>query len=131
MRNFRIAASPARTLPLTDDIDQLEALADKLFGSHFNIPPTYMRQLKRHLDTAEAYLGLVLGSNQRVVYRIDGRSLGVLGCTRIDDKDVERIGGKIRQLDHVLRADLTVAVHYNSSEQRASSGRRLTIGGPE
>jgi hypothetical protein len=112
---------------MDDDREALESLADELFGTHSNIPPTFVRQLKRHVDTATAKLGLVVDSetNQRVAYWIDGRSLGVLGCSGRDDSDLGNFGGSIRQLDHVTAVDLEVVVHYSDA---AYAGRRLTIG---
>lgn len=114
-----------------DDIDGLKALAQELFGTSNNIPPAYMRELKRYVDTATAKLGLAIDSYERAAYWIDGRSLGVLGSTGIDDKDLANISGIIRQLDHVTAVNLTVGVHRDSGSNRAYTGRRLTIGDPD
>jgi hypothetical protein len=114
-----------------DDRDALQNLAQELFGDMAapNIPPAYMRELKRYLDTATASLVVVVNSNERRAYWLDGRSLGVLGCTGVSDMDVADIGGKILQLDHVTTVDVTIAVHYDNGLGRVTdSGRRLTIG---
>ena len=111
----------------------LKDLGEKLFGEKYinDIPPAYMRELKRYLDTADASVGLVKNHKERAAYWLNGRSLGVLGCTGTNDGDIERIDGKIHQLDHIAAVDLTVNVHYDAGAQRASTGRRLTIGDAE
>jgi hypothetical protein len=117
-----------------DDREALENLGQELFGAHSNIPPIYLRQLNQHLDTATAKLGLVV-NNQHVAYWIDCRSLGFLGCTGADDKelhnigkDVNNIGGAICQLDQVRTVDWKVAVEYDDATNVASAGRIVRVG---
>jgi hypothetical protein len=113
-----------------DDRDELRNLAQDLFGTS-NIPPTYMRELKRYLGTATAQLGLAASSYERTAYWIDGRSLGVLACTGISDQDLELhpIVGTVIRLDQVTTVNFVVAVyHDNTRGMVTTSGRRLTIG---
>jgi hypothetical protein len=117
-----------------DDRAALANVGQELFGTHSDIPPVYLRQLQHHLETATAKLGLVV-NDQHVAYWIDGRSLGFLGCTGIDDKgldnigkDVNNIGGAICQLDQVTTVDLKVAVQHDEVTNVASAGRIVRVG---
>ena len=42
------------------------------------MPESYLRELNRLVGAANAHLGVVVSSNERHAYWIDGRSLGVL-----------------------------------------------------
>jgi hypothetical protein len=117
---------------MTDhDRDELRNLAEELFGTSNNIPPAYVRELKRYLDTATAKLGLVVNSNNRVAYWIDGCTLGVFSSTGIMDADLQLhpLVVKIIRLDHLTNVNVTVAIHYDNKRGRiTASGRRLVIG---
>ena len=45
---------------------------------HAPMPESYLRELQRLVGAASAHLGVVVRSNERHAYWIDGRSLGVL-----------------------------------------------------
>jgi hypothetical protein len=113
--------------------DDLEALAQELFGAAANIPRTYLRELKRYLDVATARLGLVVSSHERAVYWIDGNTLGVIGCTGVMEIDLTMrpITARISRLDYLTPIDITVSVAYdNHTGKVTDSGRRLSIGDP-
>lgn len=44
---------------------------------------------------------------------------------------MHKIGGKIRQLDHLTFVDLTVAVVYDKERGITDSARRLAMGDPD
>jgi hypothetical protein len=114
-----------------DDIDDLKALSLELFGTSNDIPPIYLRELKRCVDSATTKLGLVVDRRRRVAFWINGCSLGVLGSKGITDADLEnqQITGVVRRLDHTRSVNLTVAVNCDNARGKTTdSGRRLTIG---
>lgn len=108
-----------------DERQELEELARELFGGT-HIPPAYVRALKCSTDGASARLGIVINSNERRAYWLDGRSLGILSCTGITDDDA-RISGEILQLDHLVSVKLNVAVRYDRFNNVSDSGRVLAI----
>jgi hypothetical protein len=75
-------------------------------------------------------LGVVVSSNERHAYWIDGRSLGVLSCQGVTDEDTV-ITGRICQLDTTVSVAVKVAVDYDRIENSSRSGRALTIRFPD
>ena len=75
-------------------------------------------------------MGVVVSSNERHAYWIDGRSLGVLSCQGVTDEDTV-ITGRICQLDTTVSVAIKVAVDYDRIENSSRSGRALTIRFPD
>ena len=96
-----------------------------------------MRRCRNHIyescslvGAASAHLGVVVSSNERHAYWIDGRSLGVLSCQGVTDEDTV-ITGRICQLDTTVSVAIKVAVDYDRIENSSRSGRALTIRFPD
>jgi hypothetical protein len=96
-----------------------------------------MRRCRNHIyescslvGTASAHLGVVVSSNERHAYWMDGRSLGVLSCQGVTDEDTV-ITGRICQLDTTVSVAIKVAVDYDRIENSSRSGRALTIRFPD
>ena len=96
-----------------------------------------MRRCRNHIyescslvGAASAHLGVVVRSNERHAYWIDGRSLGVLSCQGVTDEDTV-ITGRICQLDTTVSVAIKVAVDYDRIENSSRSGRALTIRFPD
>ena len=92
-----------------------------------------MRRCRNHIyescslvGAASVHLGVVVSSNERHAYWIDGRSLGVLSCQGVTDKDTV-ITGRICQLTTTVSVAIKVAVDYDRIENSSRSGRALTI----
>ena len=94
------------------------------------MPESYLRELQRLVGAASAHLGVVVSSNERHAYWIDGRSLGVLSCQCVTDEDTV-ITGRICQLDTTVSVAIKVAVDYDRIENSSRSGRALTIRFPD
>jgi len=93
------------------------------------MPESYLRELQPS-GAASAHLGVVVSSNERHAYWIDGRSLGVLSCQGVTDEDTV-ITGRICQLDATVSVAIKVAVDYDRIENSSRSGRALTIRFPD
>lgn len=96
-----------------------------------------MRRCRNHIyescslvGAASAHLGVVVSSNERHAYWIDGRSLSVLSCRGVTDEDTV-ITGRICQLDATVSVAIKVAVDYDRIENSSRSGRALTIRFPD
>lgn len=64
-----------------EDSCALQEFRRNFFGisrEHAPMPESYLRELQRLVGAASAHLGVVVSSNERHAYWIDGRSLGVL-----------------------------------------------------
>ena len=96
-----------------------------------------MRRCRNHIyescslvGAASAHLGVVVSSNERHAYWMDGRSLGALSCQGVTDED-KVITGRICQLDTTVSVAIKVAVDYDRIENSSRSGRALTIRFPD
>ena len=89
-----------------------------------------MRRCRNHIyescslvGAASVHLGVVVSSNERHAYWIDGRSLGVLSCQGVTDEDTV-ITGRICQLDTTVSVAIKVAVDYDRIENSSRSAAR-------
>ena len=116
-----------------EDSRALQEFRRNFFGisrEHAPMPESYLRELQRLVGAASAHLGVVVSSNERHAYWIDGRSLGVLSCQGVTDEDTV-ITGRICQLDTTVSVAIKVAVDYDRTENSSRSGRALTIRFPD
>jgi hypothetical protein len=116
-----------------EDSRALQEFRRNFFGisrEHAPMPESYLRELQRLVGAASAHLGVVVSSNERHAYWIDGRSLGVLSCQGVTDEDTV-ITGRICQLDTTVSVAIKVAVDYDRIENSSRSGRALTIRFPD
>ena len=116
-----------------EDSRALQEFRRNFFGisrEHAPMPESYLRELQRLVGAASAHLGVVVSSNERHAYWIDGRSLGVLLCQGVTDEDTV-ITGRIRQIDTTVSVAIKVAVDYDRIENSSRSGRALTIRFPD
>ena len=84
-----------------EDSRALQEFRRNFFGisrEHAPMPESYLRELQRLVGAASAHLGVVVSSNERHAYWIDGRSLGVLSCQGVTDEDTV-ITGRIGQIE--------------------------------
>src|SRR6476619_673958 len=116
-----------------EDSRALQEFRRNFFGissEHAPMPESYLRELKRLVGAASAHLGVVVSSNERHAYWIDGRSLGVLSCQGLTDEDAV-FTGRICQLDTTVSVAIKVAVDYDRIENSSRSGRALTVRFPD
>ena len=83
---------------------------------HAPMPESYLRELQRLVGAASAHLGVVVSSNERHAYWIDGRSLGVLSYQRVTDEDTV-ITGRIRQIDTTVSVAIKVACRLRQNRE--------------
>jgi hypothetical protein len=119
--------------------EELDAFKDELFGAGTTVimPRAFLVMVKNMTSHATHRVGVVHSKTDRQVYWIDGRSLGVLTCEGIAERedaasdDALKITGRIFNLNLLTDVRLDLNIRYRGYGAKSGSGRKLTIHAPD